>query len=217
MGLCRGYAAPLPVAAPMLMKELCSYPWVRDTYGAQLPACPGSRCPAPFPSPRRSAPPVPDVTAPRQTGAVDYEPAGELKIGQVGIANLRVRTLDVAKLGSEMRDRVARAPKLFARAAVVVDFGGLPGTPDAATATRVARCAARCRRSFQLALAWGSSDNEQLAVTLGLPLLAKFRAQYEPVGDAPVASAPAAKPAPKESAAEVAPESADYVCKTGNR
>jgi predicted GNAT superfamily acetyltransferase len=26
--------------AAMLMKELCSYPWVRETYGAQLPAVP---------------------------------------------------------------------------------------------------------------------------------------------------------------------------------
>ena len=26
---------------------------------------------------------------------MDYEQAGELKIGQVGIANLRIRTLDV--------------------------------------------------------------------------------------------------------------------------
>ena len=147
------------------------------------------------------------MAAPRQTGVVDYEPAGELKIGQVGIANLRVRTLDVAKLGSEMRDRVARAPKLFARAAVVVDFGGLPGTPDAATA-RALLDALRDAGVIPVALAWGSSDNEQLAVTLGLPLLAKFRAQYEPVGDAPVASAPAAKPAPKESAAEVAPPKA---------
>ena len=65
---------------------------------------------------------------------VDYEPAGELKIGQVGIANLRVRTLDVGKLGAEMRDRVTRAPKLFERAAVVVDFGGLSATPDATSA-----------------------------------------------------------------------------------
>ncbi|HEV2607151.1 MAG TPA: septum site-determining protein MinC, partial [Xanthomonadaceae bacterium] len=55
----------------------------------------------------------------------DYEQAGELKIGQVGIANLRVRTLDVAKLVAEMRERVQRAPKLFERAAVVVDFGSL--------------------------------------------------------------------------------------------
>ncbi|RBC27438.1 septum site-determining protein MinC, partial [Xanthomonas oryzae pv. oryzae] len=29
---------------------------------------------------------------------VDFEQAGELKIGQVGIANLRVRTLDVPRL-----------------------------------------------------------------------------------------------------------------------
>ena len=42
--------------------------------------------------------------------AIDYEQAGELKIGQVGIANLRVRTLDVAQLAAEMRDRVQRAP-----------------------------------------------------------------------------------------------------------
>jgi len=148
------------------------------------------------------------VTAPRQTGAVDYEPAGELKIGQVGIANLRVRTLDVAKLGAEMRDRVARAPKLFERAAVVVDFGGLPGTPDATTA-RALLDALREAGVIPVALAWGSSDNEQLAVTLGLPLLAKFRAQYEPVGsDAPVGATSAAKPTPKELAAEPAPAKA---------
>src|SRR3546814_10257168 len=65
------------------------------------------------------------VAPPSASPAHDYEPAGELKIGQVGIANLRVRTLDVARLPAEMADRVKRAPKLFARAAVIVDFGGL--------------------------------------------------------------------------------------------
>jgi len=44
-----------------------------------------------------------------------------------------------------------------------------------------------------VALAWGSSDNEALAVELGLPLLAKFRAQYEPVAGA---TETAARPAP---------------------
>ncbi len=53
----------------------------------------------------------------------DYEQAGELKIGQVGIANLRIRTLDVERLVQEMRERVTRAPKLFGRAAVILDFG----------------------------------------------------------------------------------------------
>jgi len=119
-----------------------------------------------------------------------YEQAGELKIGQVGIANLRVRTLDVAKLAEEMRDRVARAPKLFARAAVIVDFGGLPGTPALADA-RALVDALRDAGVIPVALAWGSNDNEQLAVQLGLPLLAKFRAQYEPVGGASAPAAPA--------------------------
>ena len=137
------------------------------------------------------------VAAPSASNPVDYEPAGELKIGQVGIANLRVRTLDVERLAAEMRDRVARAPKLFGRAAVIVDFGGLAGTPDAATA-RALLDALREAGVLPVALAYGSSDNEQLAVQLGLPLLAKFRAQYEPVASAgtpaaETASAPAAR------------------------
>jgi len=109
----------------------------------------------------------------------DYEPAGELKIGQVGIANLRVRTLDVAQLAAEMRDRVARAPKLFSRAAVVVDFGGLAKTPDVATAQALLD-GLREAGVLPVALAYGTGDNDALAQQLGLPLLAKFRAQYEP-------------------------------------
>ncbi|HJR73005.1 MAG TPA: septum site-determining protein MinC [Luteimonas sp.] len=112
---------------------------------------------------------------------IDYSQAGELKIGQVGIANLRVRTLDVAQLAQEMRERVQRAPKLFERAAVIVDFGGLAQTPDAATARALIE-ALREAGVIPVALAYGSSDNEKLAIDIGLPLLAKFRAQYEPVG-----------------------------------
>ena len=132
----------------------------------------------------------------------NYEQAGELKIGQVGIANLRVRTLDVARLAEEMRERVARAPKLFARAAVIVDFGGLPGTPALADA-RALVDALRDAGVIPVALAYGSNDNEQLAVQLGLPLLAKFRAQYEPVGAASAPTAPAqpvaVEPAPAKA------------------
>lgn len=110
---------------------------------------------------------------------VDYEPAGELKIGQVGIANLRVRTLDVERLAAEMHDRVARAPKLFGRAAVIIDFSALSTTPDVVTA-RALLDALRLAGVLPVALAYGSSDNERLSMELGLPLLAKFRAQYEP-------------------------------------
>jgi septum site-determining protein MinC len=140
--------------------------------------------------------------------AASFEPAGELKIGQVGIANLRIRTLDIERLAAEMRDRVQRAPKLFARGAVVVDFGGLPALPDVATA-RTLLDALRDAGALPVALAWGSAENEQLAVELGLPLLARFRAQYEPVGgaqapEAAVAAPPAPAPAERAPAAEPA-------------
>ncbi|MEG3792230.1 septum site-determining protein MinC [Lysobacter sp. CCNWLW3] len=139
--------------------------------------------------------------------AVDYEQAGELKIGQVGIANLRVRTLDVARLIEEMRGRVQRAPKLFGRAAVVIDFGGLSHTPDAATAQALLD-GLRAAGVLPVALAYGTSETERLSEALGLPLLAKFRAQYER-GDeeAAPAPAPAAAPAParREAPAAAAP------------
>jgi septum site-determining protein MinC len=133
---------------------------------------------------------------------MDFEPAGELKIGQVGIANLRVRTLDVAKLADEMRSRVQRAPNLFARAAVVLDFGGLTRTPDVDTA-RALVAALREAGVLPVALAYGTSEIERLSEQLGLPLLAKFRAQYERAE-----AAPAAEPAPAPPRRERAPEPA---------
>ncbi|GHE32857.1 septum site-determining protein MinC [Vulcaniibacterium thermophilum] len=131
--------------------------------------------------------------------AADYEQAGELKFGQVGIANLRVRVLDVPRLVEEMRGRVQRAPKLFARAAVVVDLGGLTRLPDAATA-RTLLDGLRDAGVLPVALAYGTSETERLAEALGLPLLAKFRAQYEREGEAPAPAAPAAEPAPARAA-----------------
>ena len=136
---------------------------------------------------------------------LDYEQAGELKIGQVGIANLRVRTLDVAQLSREMRERVERAPKLFGRAPVIVDFGGLAKMPDVATAKAVLE-GLRTAGVLPVGLSYGTRETEQLAEQLGLPLLAKFRAQYEPIpAAAPAAVAEAPKARRESVAAEAAP------------
>lgn len=127
---------------------------------------------------------------------LDFEQAGELKIGQVGIANLRVRTLDVARLSQEMRERVQRAPKLFGRAAVIIDFGGLAQTPDVTTAQALLD-GLRDAGVLPVALAYGTREIEELSVALGLPLLAKFRAQYERFdGGAPAAAAAPVSPPP---------------------
>lgn len=129
------------------------------------------------------------------SAGTDYAQAGELKFGQVGIANLRVRTLDVPRLAEEMRERVTRAPKLFERAAVVLDFGALSPAPSTADAQALID-ALRAAGVLPVALAYGTREIEDLAKALDLPLLAKFRASYERSAEA--ASAPAApEPAPR--------------------
>ena len=143
---------------------------------------------------------------------VDYAQAGELKFGQVGIANLRVRTLDPAQLAAEMRERVERAPNLFARAAVVLDFGGLSKAP-ALDDARALVDGLRGAGVLPVALAYGTKEVEALSQQLGLPLLAKFRAQYER-GDGNVAQASpeparAAAPAPAQAAPAPAPSLAN--------
>jgi septum site-determining protein MinC len=135
---------------------------------------------------------------------LDYEQAGELKIGQVGIANLRIRTLDVARLTQEMHERVVRAPKLFGRAAVILDFGGLSQLPDLATAQELLN-GLREAGVLPVALAYGTQETERLAEQLGLPLLAKFRAQYE--RSEPEPTPPPRAAAPKPAAAPPAPTS----------
>lgn len=132
--------------------------------------------------------------------AVDYELAGDLKIGQVGIANLRIRNLDVPRLVDEMRGRVQRAPKLFARAAVVIDFGGLSQAPDVDTARQLIE-GLREAGVLPVALAYGTSEIERLSEQLGLPLLAKFRASYERDGEVEPAPAPAPPPRTKQEPA----------------
>lgn len=144
----------------------------------------------------------------------NYEQAGELKIGQVGIANLRIRTLDAGQLAAEMAERVARAPKLFSRAAVVIDFGGLASTPDAATA-RALVDALRDAGVIPVALAYGTTENDQLAVELGLPVLAKFRAQYESGHGKPADAPPPATETPASEAKTTA-GGAPQVAPSGN-
>ena len=145
------------------------------------------------------------MATPLSADLPNYEQAGELKFGQVGIANLRVRTLDVARLAAEMRERVERAPKLFARAAVILDFGGLTALPDDASA-RALVAALRQAGAYPVGLAYGTPENDALAERLDLPVLAKFRAAYERSGEASQsASEHAATPSVEAPAVEAAP------------
>lgn len=129
------------------------------------------------------------------------EPAGEIKFGQVGVANLRVRQFEPALLERELADKVAHAPKLFQRAPVIVDLGMLATLPgdDA-----VRDLLARIRRAglLPVGLSYGTSDNEELAQALDIPVFARFRSAYEPApASTPEASPEAATPQDAPAAA----------------
>ena len=148
------------------------------------------------------------------SAVVDYAQAGELKFGQVGIANLRVRNLDVAQLAAEMRDRVQRAPNMFERAAVVLDFGGLSNVPTLEDARALIK-GLQDAGVFPVALAYGTKDIDALSQALGLPLLAKFRAQYEPVSGASAQAAPAVAAEAAPIAKAATPAAKPPAAKTG--
>jgi septum site-determining protein MinC len=136
-----------------------------------------------------------------------FEPVGELKFGQVGIANLRLKRLDDEALAEELRLKLETAPQLFQRAPVVLDLSHLPQLPDQ---ERVRELLAVIRASGMLpvGLAYGTSENEALARALDLPLFAKFRAAYENAAGAPAEAPPAAATAPAPARATPPPPSA---------
>jgi len=137
---------------------------------------------------------------------VTLEPVADIKIGQVGIANLRLKRLDLDELQRDLISKVQHAPNLFARAPVVVDLSHLPELPDLET---VRDLIARIREAGMLpvGLSYGTTENEQLARALDLPLFAKFRAPYERSGKeaAEPQPVPVEKAKPAAASAAVAP------------
>jgi len=128
------------------------------------------------------------------------EPILELKFGQVGIANLKLFVNDAPALQAELAAKVAAAPQLFGRAPLVLDLSRLAQLPDAAQ-TRALLDAVRGAGMLPAGLAYGTSENEQLARALDLPLFAKFRSAYE---RAPNDAAPRARDTARAAPADAA-------------
>ncbi|MGH8157890.1 MAG: septum site-determining protein MinC [Rhodanobacter sp.] len=121
--------------------------------------------------------------------------ACDLRFGQVGIACVRVRRVDAAALCDELERRVRAAPQMFSRAAVVLDLSHLLDLPDDGSVDALLE-AVRSAGMLPVGLAYGTSETEALARRMGLPLIAKFRAAYEPVNGAQVAAEPAPRAEP---------------------
>jgi septum site-determining protein MinC len=123
--------------------------------------------------------------------------ACDLRFGQVGIACVRIRRPDAAALCEELERRVRSAPQLFSRAAVVLDLSHLLNLPDDGIVDALLE-AVRSAGMLPVGLAYGTSATEALAQRMGLPLIAKFRAAYEPADGGSIAppTPSAAAPAP---------------------
>jgi septum site-determining protein MinC len=122
--------------------------------------------------------------------------ACDLRFGQVGIACVRVRRVDAAALCDELERRVHAAPQLFARAAVVLDLSHLNELPDDGTVDALLE-AVRSAGMLPVGLAYGTAATEALAKRMGLPIIAKFRAAYEPAtGELAAAPVRATEPTP---------------------
>jgi septum site-determining protein MinC len=121
--------------------------------------------------------------------------ACDLRFGQVGIACVRVRRVDAAALCDELERRVRAAPQMFSRAAVVLDLSHLLELPDDGAVDALLE-AVRSAGMLPVGLAYGTSETEALAKRMGLPLIAKFRAAYEPANGSVVAVEPSPRTEP---------------------
>lgn len=131
--------------------------------------------------------------------------ACDLRIGQVGIATLKLRRLDTADIQAEVAAKVQAAPQLLAKAAVIVDLNEFSQTPSPAQ-VRELFTALAAAGVLPVGLTYGSGAIDALSRELDLPLFSRFRANYEPAATPAAASAPAPEPAaPPEPPAEAGP------------
>lgn len=105
------------------------------------------------------------------------EPACEIRFGQVGLAQVRVRTTDAAAIHEDLAAKLAAAPQLFERTAVCLDLGALEKGAEASE-TRVLLDAIRRAGMLPVGLAFdGTEAIATLAQQLDLPVLTQFRGQ----------------------------------------
>ncbi|MET0498300.1 MAG: septum site-determining protein MinC [Steroidobacteraceae bacterium] len=103
------------------------------------------------------------------------DPAFVIRFGPVGLAQMRVQTMDAAAVHAEVVARIASAPQLFERTAVCLDLGELEQVPTARE-IRTLLDAVKRAGMLPVALARGNDIVEALARELDLPVVAQVRA-----------------------------------------
>jgi septum site-determining protein MinC len=102
--------------------------------------------------------------------------ACEIRFGQVGLAQVRLRTIDATAVHDELAARLATAPQMFERTAVCLDLSALEKEPETQEIRSILD-AIRRAGMLPVGLAHGTSTVDTLARALDLPVLTQFRAQ----------------------------------------
>lgn len=117
----------------------------------------------------------------------------DIRFGQMGIVQIRLRTTDAGTILEELQARSASAPRFFERMAVTLDLSALPKDVGI-DALRGALDTVRRAGLLPVGLSHGTAGIEALARALELPVMSPFRAQNRAVA-APAAVAAAPQPA----------------------
>lgn len=102
--------------------------------------------------------------------------AVEIRFGQVGLAQVRLRSVEPGAILDELSGRIATAPNFFERTAVCLDIGALEKEPNAGELRAVVD-AVRRAGMLVVGLAHGTAAVDALARAVDLPVLTYFRPQ----------------------------------------
>jgi septum site-determining protein MinC len=132
----------------------------------------------------------------RDPAAAPHPTAIDIRYGQIGLVQLRIRTTDTGAILDELTGRIATAPNFFRRTAVCLDLSDLGATPEVADLKGVVE-AVRRAGMLSVGLAGGSGDVEALSTALNLPILSAFRPSSFPAPPAATQPAPVVVPVPQ--------------------
>ena len=105
-------------------------------------------------------------------------PAIDIRFGQVGLIQMRLRSTDPGAILDELTGRVASAPLFFQRTGVCLDLTELSREPQLEE-MRPVMDAVRRAGMLPVGLVGGSAAVEALSAALELPVLAPFRPQTQ--------------------------------------
>jgi septum site-determining protein MinC len=121
--------------------------------------------------------------------------AVEVRFGQVGILQVRLRTTQPGEILDELTGKTATAPHFFDRTPVCLDLSSLPKMPSAEDIRGVIDVVRRAGM-MTVGLAQGGTSIEELANQLELPVIHHVRASTRTAPVVQAAAVPMPTPAP---------------------